>query len=423
MDRFIKLLEKCDVKTYHIESTVSKSVELFFVKKKLDMRRMKNVDSTWLSIFVDSQKDGKQFRGRANVIVSSSMSDEEIIEKIKSAKYAASFAMNPFYEFPKAVKKSVVSESDLNKYELSEVADKFVEAVYSVDNDAEAFINSFEVFAREKTVRIVNSTGTDVSYVKRTVWGEMVTQCKEPQDVETYDNFEYDSLALDEVKDFVAMNLQITKDRAKASKMPKAGKYDVVLSGKFVPEVLSYYAARANAGYIYPGYSDWKVEDKVQGEDITGDKLNLKLAPQDPFSEEGIEMIERDFIKDGVLKTIHGGIRFSYYLGVEPVGNYKKLVSKAGSVAMKDLLNRPCLHVVNFSDFQMDELDGHFAGEIRLAYLYDGKGNVELVTGGSINGSIFDTQKELTFSKELQKQSDYEGPKACLFKNVAVAGE
>ena len=423
MERYIELLKKCNVETYEIESTISKSVELFFIKKKLDMRRMKNVDSTFLSVFEDSEKDGKKYRGRGNVLVTSSMTDEEIVEKIKSAKYAASFAMNPFYEFPAPIVKSVVAKSDLNDYELSEVADKFVEAVYSQDNDPEAFINSFEVFSREKTVRILNSKGNDVSFVKRTVWGEMVTQCKEPQDVETYDNFEYDSLALDDVKDFVATNLKITKDRAKAEKMPTAGKYDVVLSGKFIPEVLSFYGARANAGYIYPGYSDWKVEDKVQGENIKGDKLNLKLAPQDPFSDEGIEMTERDFIKDGVLKTIHGGIRFSYYLGVEPIGNYKKIISKEGTVSMEKLLDRPCLHVVNFSDFQMDELDGHFAGEIRLAYLYDGKGNVELVTGGSINGSIFETQEDLLFSKELQKQANYEGPKACLFKNVAVAGE
>lgn len=423
MERYIKLLEKCNVKTYEIEAKISKSVELFFIKKKLDMRRMKNVDSIFLSVFEDSEKDGKKLRGRGNVYISSSMSDEEIIEKIKSAKYAASFAMNPFFEFPAPKVKSVVAESDLNNFELSEIADKFVDAVYSQDNDAEAFINSFEVFSREKTVRIINSAGNDVSFVKRTVWGEMVAQCKKPQDVETYDNFEYDSLALDDVKDFVATILKITKDRAKATKMPKAGKYDVVLSGKFVPVVLSYYGERANAAYIYPGYSDWKVNDKVQGENVKGDKLNLKFAPQDPFSDEGIEMIEREFIKDGVLKTIHGGIRFSYYLGVEPTGNYEKIISEAGTASMDELLNRPCLHVVNFSDFQMDELDGHFAGEIRLAYLYDGKGNVELVTGGSINGSIFDTQEDLQFSKELQKKANFEGPKACLFKNVAVAGE
>ena len=79
--------------------------------------------------------------------------------------------------------------------------------------------------------------------------------------------------------------------------------------------------------------------------------------------------------------------------------------------------------MVNFSDFQMDGLDGHFAGEIRLAYYYDGNGNVECVTGGSVNGSIFDAQGELTFSKETQKLSRFEGPKACMFKNVSVAGE
>lgn len=424
MERYIDILKKCNVSTYFVSETSAKSVELFFVKKKLDMRRMKDDDSAEITVYKDMEEGGKKLRGSASVSVNSTMTDEEIEEKIKSAEYAASFVKNPFYEFAKPVKSAKrVQESDLNGYELSEIADKFVEALYSEDKDQKAFINSFELFVKENEVHMVNSEGADVSYVKRSVTGEFVAQCKEPQDVETYKGFEYDSLALSDLKDLVKTTLKMTADRATATKMPKAGKYDIVLSGMYLATVFDYYKDRAHVGYVYPGYSDFKIGDNVQGDNIKGDKVNLKFAVSVPFDMEGIEMKERDFITDGVLKTYHGGQRFSYYLGVEPVGSYRKVVMPAGKVSMDDMLKKECLYVVNFSDFQMDSFDGHFAGEIRLAYYYDGKGNVECVTGGSVNGSIFDTQGELVFSSELQKRADFEGPKACVFKNVSVAGE
>ena len=424
MERYINILKKCNVKTFFVRETSSKSVELFFIKKKLDMRRMKDDDAAEITVYKDMEEDGKKLRGSATVNINSTMSDSEIEDKIKSAEYAASFVKNPFYEFAKPVKaEKRIQESDLNGYELSEIADKFVEALYSQDNDEKAFINSFELFVNENDVHMANSEGADVAYVKRSVSGEFVAQCKEPQDVETYKGFKYDSLAISDLKDLVKTTLKMTTDRATATKMPKAGNYDIVLSGQYLAEVFDYYTDRAHVAYVYPGYSDFKVGDNIQGSDIKGDKVNIKLAVSVPFDAEAIEMKERELVSDGVLKTYQGGQRFSYYLGVEPVGTYGKVIIPAGKVSMDDMLKKECLYVVNFSDFQMDSLDGHFAGEIRLAYYYDGKGNVECVTGGSINGSIFDAQKELIFSSELQKRYDYEGPKACVFKNVSVAGE
>ena len=66
-------------------------------------------------------------------------------------------------------------------------------------------------------------------------------------------------------------------------------------------------------------------------------------------------------------------------------------------------------------------MTGHFAGEIRLAYLYD-NGSVSLVTGGSVNGSIIDAQHDLVFSEERYDSSAYSGPYAVLLKDVPVSG-
>ena len=88
---------------------------------------------------------------------------------------------------------------------------------------------------------------------------------------------------------------------------------------------------------------------------------------------------------------------------------------------MEEMKKTPYLHVVNFSDFQMDEMSGNFGGEIRLAYLFDGE-KVTPVTGGSINGMIVKAQKNFVFSKETQESMDFSGPFAVSMEDVAVAG-
>ena len=92
-----------------------------------------------------------------------------------------------------------------------------------------------------------------------------------------------------------------------------------------------------------------------------------------------------------------------------------------GSVSLEEMERSPYLEVVNFSDFQMDSFTGHFGGEIRLAFLYDGEKRIP-VTGGSINGNILEAQKNLVFSKEMQVEKDFEGPVAVCMEQINVAG-
>lgn len=424
MKRYIDLVTKCGVSTYSICKIEKESNELFFIKKKLDIKRLVKFEEINIDVFKDMEEGGKKLRGKANVVVNSSMSDEEIISKINEAVYASQFVKNAYYELPnKEISDVVVADSTLFGKSLAEIASSLAEAAYSVDNDKDAFINSLEIFVSETKKRIVNSNGTDVASVDRAITGEFVAQCKAPQDVETYMDFDYDELALEDLKTLVKETLETTKNRAVAKKTPATGKYDVILTGKYVAEVMNYYVSRAYAKMIYAGYSDFKVGDEVQGGDVKGAKLNMNLVPTTPFTREGIKLVERPLYEDGVLKNIFGDMRFTYYLGVEQIGDYGKVSVPAGDTSLADMKKKPCLHVVNFSDFQMDEMDGHFAGEIRLAYLYDENGNVEFVTGGSVNGSIYDTQGELSFTNETQNLGSFVGPRGILLKNVSVAGE
>ena len=252
--------------------------------------------------------------------------------------------------------------------------------------------------------------------IKNNVNGEFVVQCKNPQDVETHQSFSYDDLNTKEISELVRNTLKLTKDRAKAVEAPKAGKYDIVLSGKYVDTVLGYYKDRANGAYVYQQYSDYET-----GKEIGAD-INVEYVPTVPYSSEGVGMKNLVCIEDGKLKNMHANCRYAYYLGMKPTGVYSKISVQPGDMSFDDMKAHKGLYVVNFSDFQMDSLSGFFGGEIRLAYYNDGE-KIVPVTGGSVNGTIIDAQKDFEFSKETQETSTFAGPKAILLKDISVAGK
>ena len=417
-------LKANNIDTYLIEDNKEEIAELFFIKKNLDMRRTENTHTSYVTVYRDFEKDGEKFRGDAAFTVEAATTREELDAKIKRAYTAAQFVPNPFYEIAPEVKQDCFTmESTLAGLTLEDVMKKYVEALYAADCDDKAFINTAESFVKKLTKHIINSNGVDVSYIKYSVEGEFVAQCKEPQDVETYQSFKFEGLDTEELTSQAREALKLTRDRAVADTAPKAGQYDVVLSGEYAATVMSYYRDRANGAYIYRQYSDYKTGDFIQGEksEITGDIINADYLPSTPFSNEGVPMKKLPCIGEGVFQNIHSGCRYSYYLGIKPIGAYTKLEITPGTMSFEDMKKHKGLYVVNFSDFQMDSMGGNFGGEIRLAYLNDGE-KITPVTGGSINGSIIEAQKSFRFSSETQNTSKFVGPKAILLKNVSVAG-
>lgn len=423
MDRIKEILKKCGVSVYRLTDTLTEAAELYFIKKKLDMPRFKKIEVIKAEIFRDFEEDGRKYRGSALIYLEQGLTDEEMEQKIKSAYFAASFVKNPFYELPApSVSDLVLSSSDYRDMPLEEAAGKTAELFLSVESDDTAFINSAEIFVRRSRVRILDSKGTDVSYMRDVLRGELVAQCREPEDVEQYRQFSYTDLDLASLKEKLEEAVRDVRLRAAAEKAPKAGTCSVIVTGENLRELLKFYMARSESAMVYPGYSTWKAGDNVQGEVKGGEKLNLTLSSALPFSAEGIPMKDRPLIKDGTLCTIHGGSRFASYLGIEPTGSYEKILLDAGTMSLEDMRQTGALETVSFSDFQTDPMDGHFAGEIRLALKRGEKGEIIPLTGGSVNGSLLSSQGRLVFSTERCRDASYEGPLAVLIPDVRVAG-
>lgn len=418
----LKALEVNQISSYLITELKEETVELFFIKKNLDMRREKEVTKYKLTVYTDFIKDEVKMRGSSSIGIYSGMTQEELNQAVKNAAYAASFVCNPYYELPKGTQKEHVKmESYLSGLSLTEATAKFSEALFAEDVFQDAFLNSAELFVEKIYRHTINSEGIDVSYEKYQINGEFVAQCLEPQDVETYQSFYYDDLDTEALKLKVKQTLETTRARAIAANAPASGEYTVIISGQYVKDIFRYYLERSSASLIYPNYSNFEVGKSVQGEDVTGDGISVLLSAKEPYSEEGISMTDRTLIKNGVLELIHGNSRFSYYLNTTPTGTYNHIRVPSGSKSFDDMKTGKYLHVVNFSDFQMDAFSGHFGGEIRLAFLSDGN-TITPVTGGSINGSIIKAQKNLAFSTELQVEKGFDGPLAVQFENINVAG-
>lgn len=421
-EQILKALKANEIDTFLINEIKIESVELFFIKQKLDMNRMKDVTHISITLYKDFENAGKKMRGSATANLYPSMTYEEMEQVIKDTYYAASFVNNAYYPLPEGKEEKVVMESTFNGPTLEESVEKLTEALFKYDTQPHTFMNSSELFVEKERVHIISSEGVDVAYERYKVKGEFVIQCTAPQDVETYHDFYYEDLEYDALAEKVREAIETTTLRSAAKESPKTGKYHVILSGEPVATLLRYYVAKSASSMIYPGYSHFKLGDKVQGKNIIGDPLDITLKATTPYSNEGIKMQDRPLLEQGVLKTIHGASRFAHYLGMEPTGNYERIEVAPGSKSIEELKQDNYLEVLIFSDFQIDSFTGDFGGEIRLALYHEGEKTIP-VTGGSISGNIRQVQENLFLSKEEQIRKGYKGPKSISLQGIMVAGE
>lgn len=423
LNMILAALKAAGIAEYIITEEKKETAELYFVRKKLDMPRLRSVSGFRVRVFRDYISDGERMKGESEIRLFPGQTAIEVEAELIKAYNAAGFVKNKYYELyapgPDQAGDNAVIDED-GTADAQEMCLAAAEELYGADTDNVSFVNSAEIFGSVSRIHILTSAGTDVAYVQRRVRGEYVVQCKKPRDVEQYFDFKYKPENLHELGGAVREALKTVRDRAGAIDPPQAGVYDIILSGKHLKTVLDYYLERSCTSMVFPGYSDWAKGTNVQGDKITGEKLSVTAVPDAPYSSEGIFMPSRKLISDGKLELLHGNTRHSRYIGAEPTGLYFNLKVDCGTVAF-DKLKEGCLYPVSFSDFQLDSFSGFFGGEIRLAYLFTDSG-VKVLTGGSINGNISEAQGDMTFSLERYADSSYEGPLAVKLKGVRVAG-
>lgn len=427
MKSIIELLnENKKVSAWKLIETETESCELFYVLKNLETNRATKTKDIALTIYVD--KEG--VRGSSDVVIYPHMSEEEIKKVIEEGVFSASFAKNLFYEIPKGNDEELHFEvSNLSEKPFVNVIEDIVNAVFKADTHKEGWINSTEFFLYKKTIHIRNSNGVDASYEKYYGNIEVIPTWKsDKEEVELYKMIEFGNLDLDYITNEVRDILLLAKLRSEAVNLPQGVKANILLSGEEVRQIINYFVSDLSYVAEYQHMSVSKIGESVQGEEIKGDKLNVKLVPylinsvrNAPVDRDGVVLKEIEVIKDGIALTRHGDYRFGYYLGeANPTGSYSNIKVECGSTSEKQLRKEPYIECLKFSGMQMDSFSGFFGGEVRLGIYFDGEKSYP-VTGFSISGNIKVKRSELILSKEeISTSFGYEGPKYILVPGMDI---
>ncbi|HKL79910.1 MAG TPA: metallopeptidase TldD-related protein, partial [Mobilitalea sp.] len=306
---------------------------------------------------------------------------------------------------------------------------EITKAVYKNDIYEKGGINSCEIFLNKINTHIINSEGVDAKAVHYEGMVEFITTWKEKEDeIELYRCVNFSDFDQELLSNEVKAMIEIAKEKAIAKNTPALKTLPVILTRKAVEEFIGFYYTKSKADSVYNKASTWKLDDNVQGQEVKGDLITMTLNPflqnstdSRSFDEDGFPLETVKIIEQGILKRYIANTRYAHYLEVEPTGSISNIVVKGGSRTFSELKKEPHLEAAAFSDFSVDNLSGDFCGEIRLAWYFDGEKTIP-VTGGSVSGNINELQNELYLSKELQKDNNFEGPKAVKLSNVTIAG-
>jgi PmbA protein len=409
--RLTALLSLAGIEDYLIRECRESRVEYYYIKKALDTKRSADTQEVTVRVYRSFTEGGVEYRGSSTLLIFPSMTDEEIEKKLREGYAACLYIKDETYPPAPPVREDAKGE----EHDLGAVAAAYADALFSADRVEGAFVNSAEIFTVEKRVRIVTSHGTDVSYASFETAGEMVVGSKEKEDVELYDAFRYDGECYGALADRVRARLCEARDRSHARRLCESGEYSVILEGGCVREMLGYALWKASARNIHTGYSQASV-----GAPVGGALPDITAIATEPYSAEGIKMRDLAIVRDGRLCAVVGGMRFCSYLGCEGTGEYERISAESGGAFSGSLFSGKCLHVVSFSDFQFDPLDGYFGGEVRLGYLIDGDEKTP-VTGFSISGNYRELGDSFVFSEERTVDYSYDGPRYMKIAGV-VAG-
>lgn len=422
MERLINILKNSDIADYKINIRHSESIELFYVLNKLETNRATSIDEVTVTIYID--KEDK--RGEASFSYYPYMSDEEIKSVINKKKYAAGFALNPYYDIPSMAGRILYQYDTVD---LKAASKEVVEALMNAKQYKKCTFSATEIFLTNTTDRVINSRGVDLSCPSFKGFIEFIPSWEEKgEEVETYNNLEFSTINKEELTKKIDECVELTKARFEAEKLNVDKPVKVIIEGEDAKQYFRFFMNNCTYQYKYQHMNRFELGDNVQGDNVTGTKLNLTLLPRyegcasgRPFDGDGVTLAPVDIIKDGIASNRFGPYRFGYYLKADNItGQLPILKVEAGDKSFEEMKNEPYIRCVKFSAFQFEEFSGFFGGEVRLGFYFDGKKEIP-VTGFSIQGNINEAKGSAILSKEIEVESNYVGPRYIEIKGMGIS--
>lgn len=433
IDQIKDTLQALQIDQWKIIEIYRSGEEVYFIGKKLDMSRRKDVRLYEVTVYSDFVEGEECYLGESRTRVDASMDENEISKVLGDAKKAATYVKNKVFELPvpsedDTAGKEEQSISSFGTAPLASFIPKIVGAIYDQDDIVDIQINSCEVFLTKVEKSVLSSTGIDRKYTVYENMIEIITDYTgEGESVELFIIHKYGDLDEAKIKSDVKEMLNYTKLRAMASPMIHIKNIPVILKGEAVEQFMSYYVNRSSAQLKYEGLSDYEVGKSVQGEKIEGDYISVTMLPvlkgsslSSVYDDDGIFLEKKELIKRGKLLSRKSSAKYAHYLGDKPTGKLKNYSVALGDTKMSEVKEKPYFEILSFSDFNMDDMSGDLGGEIRLARYFDGVETVQL-TGGSISSNIEEVQNNIKLSCEAMQVNHYFGPNFIVLNGLDVA--
>ena len=410
------------VSGYKINIHKKESMELFFVKGKLETVRRTNTCDKEVTVYVDHG----EFKGDSQFFVYPSTTEEQLKGLIDEAVEKALLINNQSYELPEAETGEYTVESNFADFEPGDLAATVSCAVFEANTVENASLNSVEVFINKHTETVLNSRGLEKTQVRYDAMVEAIpTYNGENMSVELYEQYNFGSLDMAALREEIAGKMAEVKARFEAVKPEYPLTGTVILNKQELASLFLHIASNLNFATVHSHSNLWSKGNAIQREP-QGDVIGITMAGQvegsvrsTRFDNDGLSLSSVRIVDGGKAVAYYGSNRYGQYLGEVPTGELRCLVADAGTAGAECFASGNYLEVVSMSGLQVDFYNDYIGGEVRLAYYHDGEKTVP-VTGVSISGKLSQVLANIRLSSELAVHGGYAGPAKAALRDMQI---
>ena len=422
MNRVINILKSTSgISDWKVNSARTESTELFFVHKSLETVR--STDTTDRKVTVYVAHDGAL--GEASFSVYSSYNDEKIAEEIEKAKKKAGIIANQSYSLPENESGEYAANSNFADYDPRKLASLIAEAVFEADCTEGGSLNATEIFVYRDTVTVNNSRCIDKTQIKYRAMVETIPTFNGEESVELYEQYNFTEFDREAITAEISKRMREVRDRYEAKPPVEKLVCPVVLDAPELEQLVGNYIGSLNFSSVYQHSNAFSVGDDIQ-KDAQGDRLTLSMRGRiigsvrsSAFDGDGVTLVDREIIKDGVGVALWGGTRFAQYLNEQPTGNLGCISLECGTLTDEEKEKAPYFRCASMSGLQVDIYNDYIGGEVRLGYYFNGEREIP-VTGISISGKLSTAIANMRLSNVATTYEDYIGPKYAILNGIEI---
>ena len=419
LHQLLNVLKASGADAWEVTDTQEKGWEFYLIRHELDQNRFKELESYQVKVY----KKFDDCLGSAAAPVPADADEAEMKRIVAGLCQDAAYVRNPFYTLNQPEAESG-AEPAAAPVDLKAISGDFLRTVSALPETETEDLNSCEIFVSEIRKRILNSEGIDVIVTCPSSMVEAVVNArKDGHEIELYRMYTCGTCDSGQLTRDLAETMRFGRDRLVTEPTPALGKADLILSTDAACSVYEYFADHLAAGMVYRGISDWKPGDTVAPAEMTVKTAAFlpNSSQNGAYDSEGARIRDVTLIDAGKAVRYWGSRQFSRYLGLEDSFLANNFIVSGGTASAEELREGSWLEVVEFSDFEVDDVTGDIAGEIRLGYLHrDGK--TVPVSGGSVSGSMDELAKKMRFSAEQRQYDTFLIPALTRLNGVTVTG-